>query len=36
MQWVTEREENGFPIYAITMQNEPLNKGNSMSLYMPW
>ena len=36
MQWVTEMEENGFPIYAITMQNEPLNKGNSMSLYMPW
>ena len=36
VQWVTEMEENGFPIYAITMQNEPLNKGNSMSLYMPW
>ena len=35
VQWVTEMEENGFPIYAITMQNEPLNKGNSMSLYMP-
>lgn len=36
VQWVSEMEENGFPIYAITMQNEPLNKGNSMSLYMPW
>ncbi len=36
VQWVQEMEENGFPIYAITMQNEPLNKGNSMSLYMPW
>lgn len=36
VQWVTEMEENGFPIYAITMQNEPLNHGNSMSLYMPW
>lgn len=36
VQWVTEMEANGFPIYAITMQNEPLNKGNSMSLYMPW
>ena len=36
VQWVTEMEEYGFPIYAITMQNEPLNKGNSMSLYMPW
>ena len=30
VQWVTEMEENGFPIYAVTMQNEPLNKGNSM------
>jgi glucosylceramidase len=29
-------EAEGFPIFAITMQNEPLNKGNSMSLYMPW
>lgn len=36
VQWVSEMEENGFPIHAITMQNEPLNKGNSMSLYMPW
>ena len=36
VQWVTEMEEYGFPIYAITMQNEPLNHGNSMSLYMPW
>ncbi len=36
VQWVTEMEANGFPIYAITMQNEPLNHRNSMSLYMPW
>lgn len=36
VQWVSEMEANGFPIYAITMQNEPLNHGNSMSLYMPW
>lgn len=36
VQWVSEMEENGFPIYAITIQNEPLNHGNSMSLYMPW
>lgn len=34
--WIKTWESNGFPIYAITMQNEPLNKGNSMSLYMPW
>lgn len=24
------------PIYAVTPQNEPLNKGNCASLYMPW
>lgn len=36
VNWVQEMEQNGFPIYAITMQNEPLNHGNSMSLYMPW
>ena len=26
----------GIPIYAVTPQNEPLNKGNCASLYMPW
>lgn len=26
----------GIPIYSITPQNEPLNRGNSASLYMPW
>lgn len=36
VKWIQEMEANGFPIYAITMQNEPLNHGNSMSLYMPW
>lgn len=36
VRWVNEMESEGFPIYAITIQNEPLNKGNSMSLYMPW
>lgn len=34
--WVQDMEAEGFPIHAITMQNEPLNHGNSMSLYMPW
>jgi glucosylceramidase len=29
-------ESEGFDIHAITMQNEPLNPGNSMSLVMPW
>lgn len=36
VQWIQTMEGNGFPIYAITVQNEPLNHGNSMSLYMPW
>ena len=26
----------GIRIYAVTPQNEPLNKGNCASLYMPW
>ncbi|MBO4624877.1 MAG: glucosylceramidase [Bacteroidales bacterium] len=36
VRWIQEMEKEGFPIYAITVQNEPLNRGNSMSLYMPW
>ncbi len=34
--WIQEMERRGYPIYAVTLQNEPLNRGNSMSLYMPW
>ena len=26
----------GIPIYAVTPQNEPLNRGNCASLYMTW
>ena len=36
VRWIAEMEAEGIPIYAITVQNEPLNKGNSMSLYMGW
>jgi len=36
VQWIQEMERRGYPIYAVTLQNEPLNRGNSMSLYMPW
>lgn len=36
VKWIQTMEAEGFNIYAITMQNEPLNHGNSMSLYMPW
>ncbi|MCR5710435.1 MAG: glucosylceramidase [Bacteroidales bacterium] len=34
--WIKEMERRGYPIYAVTLQNEPLNRGNSMSLYMSW
>ena len=36
VRWIQEMENRGYPIYAVTLQNEPLNRGNSMSLYMPW
>lgn len=29
-------ENNGIPIHAVTPQNEPLNRGNSASMYMGW
>lgn len=36
VKWIQLMESEGFDIHAITMQNEPLNHGNSMSMYMPW
>ena len=36
VRWIQEMEKRGYPIYAVTLQNEPLNRGNSMSLYMSW
>lgn len=36
VKWIQAMEENGFNIFALTPQNEPLNRGNSMSTYMPW
>ena len=36
VKWVQVMEKEGFDIFALTMQNEPLNHGNSMSMYMPW
>ena len=36
VKWIQTMEAEGFDVYAVTMQNEPLNHGNSMSLYMPW
>ena len=34
--WIKEMERRGYRIHAVTLQNEPLNRGNSMSLYMSW
>jgi glucosylceramidase len=36
VKWVQVMENEGFDIFALTMQNEPLNPGNSMSMLMPW
>ena len=34
--WIQAFERAGVPIESVTVENEPLNWGNSMSLYMPW
>ncbi|MBO4519181.1 MAG: glucosylceramidase [Paludibacteraceae bacterium] len=34
--WIQSFESLGVPIESVTVENEPLNWGNSMSLYMPW
>lgn len=36
VKWIQAMQERGYKIMGITLQNEPLNHGNSMSLYMPW
>lgn len=36
VKYIQEMKKNGFEIDAVTIQNEPLNRGNSMSLYMTW
>lgn len=36
VKWIKTMEKEGFDIYAMTIQNEPLNHGNSMSMYMTW
>jgi len=36
VRFIQEMEKEGFYIDAITIQNEPLNRGNSASLYMTW
>ena len=36
VKFIQEMEKEGIPIAAVTIQNEPLNRGNSASLYMSW
>lgn len=36
VKWIQTMEKEGFDILAVTIQNEPLNHRNSISLYMPW
>ncbi len=36
VRWIKEMANNGIVIDAITIQNEPLNHGNSASMYMGW
>ncbi len=36
VKWIHEMNAEGFNIESVTIQNEPLNRGNSASLYMTW
>ena len=36
VKWIQEMQKRGYMVKYVTLQNEPLNRGNSMSLYMPW
>lgn len=36
VKWIQAMRTEGILIYAVTPQNEPLNRGNSASLYMGW
>ncbi len=36
VKWIQAFEKEGIKIYGITPQNEPLNRGNSASLFMGW
>lgn len=35
-RWIKAFEANGIKIYGVTPQNEPLNRGNSASMFMGW
>lgn len=36
VQWLQAMKKEGIPVHAITVQNEPLNRKNSASMYMSW
>ena len=36
VKWIKAMADNGIKIYSVTPQNEPLNRGNSASMYMGW
>lgn len=36
VKWIQAFAEHGIHIYSVTPQNEPLNRGNSASLFMGW
>lgn len=36
VKFIQTMKEKGINIYAVSPQNEPLNKANCASLYMPW
>lgn len=36
VKWIDAFKQHGINIYSVTPQNEPLNRGNSASLFMGW
>lgn len=36
VKWINAFKAEGIDIYCVTPQNEPLNRGNSASMYMGW
>lgn len=36
VKWINAFKKEGIDIYAMTPQNEPLNRGNSASMFMGW
>lgn len=36
VKWIQSLQAEGISIHSITIQNEPLNRGNSASMYMTW